>query len=122
MKPLLLKALLPVLLLALAACGTRNPTPEKDVCHRAGCSQQYCVPRAEKDRPSTCEWRPEYNCYGVFGQGGVQSSGTCGWFDTPELRACLQNPSAFTGNKMREQLTPRSEPYIERQDPQRYGR
>ena len=55
-------------------------------CYRGGCSSQLC-----SDRPdiiSTCEFREEYACY----QTAVcerQTSGQCGWTQTPELRACL---------------------------------
>ena len=55
-------------------------------CYRGGCSSQICSD--QQDMVSTCEYREEYACY----QSAVcerQTSGQCGWTQTPELRACL---------------------------------
>lgn len=56
-------------------------------CFVGGCSGQVC-----SDDPgviTTCEYREEYACY----QSATcerQASGECGWTETAELRACLE--------------------------------
>lgn len=63
-----------------------------NACAVAGCSQQLCVSAREaQDIVTTCEWRPEYACYGEA-SCEVQANGQCGWTDTPELRRCIANP------------------------------
>ena len=55
-------------------------------CYIGGCSSQICSDKP--DMVSTCEFKEEYACY----QTAVcerQTSGQCGWTQTPELRACL---------------------------------
>lgn len=54
-------------------------------CVRTGCSGQIC---ADTDMITTCEWRPEYECYGTA-SCERQADGACGWTQTPELAACL---------------------------------
>lgn len=58
-------------------------------CVVGGCSGQLCVEAGLGDVVSTCEWRNEYACY----QTAVcarQADGHCGWSQTAQLRACLQ--------------------------------
>ena len=55
-------------------------------CKKTGCSSQIC---ADQDVVTTCEWRPEYECY----QKAIcerQRNGECGFTQTPELAACLK--------------------------------
>lgn len=59
-------------------------------CFVGGCSGQICSD--QEGVVSTCEWRPEYACY----DGATcerQADGACGWTETPELLACLGDPS-----------------------------
>ncbi len=59
-------------------------------CYAGGCSGQVC-----SDNPdviTTCEWRPEYACY-AGATCARQADGACGWTETAELLACLENPS-----------------------------
>ena len=65
-------------------------TPVSGGCVIGGCSGQLCVQEGDP-AVSTCEYRAEYACY----SGAVcerQASGQCGWTQTPELLACLDNP------------------------------
>jgi|CXWL01.1.fsa_nt_gi hypothetical protein len=59
-------------------------------CFIGGCSNQLCTDK--KDMVSTCEYTASYACY-KSAQCKRQSTGQCGWTDTPELRACLLNPA-----------------------------
>lgn len=62
-----------------------NPSAK---CYIGGCSQQLCT-----DQPgamSTCEYRPIYACYKTA-TCEQQTNGQCGWTQTPELVACVQN-------------------------------
>jgi S-layer homology domain len=62
-------------------------------CVVGGCSGQLCVEAGLDDVVSTCEWRNEYACY----QTAVcarQANGLCGWSQTVQLRACLQQNAA----------------------------
>ncbi len=69
-----------------------RPTPSKGACLPAGCSSQLCVD-ADKaaDTVSTCEFRDTYVCYRTA-RCERQTTGECGWTQTPALKACLQNP------------------------------
>ncbi len=58
-------------------------------CFATGCSGQIC---ADQDMMSTCEWKPAYACYKQVGKCEPQANGSCGWTQTPELKACLANP------------------------------
>lgn len=61
-------------------------------CVVAGCSMQLCVAEGEAANiVSTCEYRAEYACY-KEASCEPQANGTCGWTETPSLKACLQNP------------------------------
>jgi thiol-disulfide isomerase/thioredoxin len=58
-------------------------------CVKGGCSGQLCVEEGSDD-VTTCEWRSEYACY-ASARCERQSSGQCGWTQTLELQACLNN-------------------------------
>ncbi len=68
--------------------------PDCGGCIRTGCSGELC-----NDEPltSTCEARPEYACYDTHGACERQADGLCGWTETPELSACLDDPSPEPG-------------------------
>lgn len=68
--------------------GASTPPSETATCYRTGCSGQVC---ADRDVITTCEYRPEYACY-KSAQCARQADGTCGWTETTELQACLENP------------------------------
>ena len=55
-------------------------------CFKTGCSQQVC---SDEEVITTCEWRAEYECYKTA-RCERQSTGKCGFTDTPELRRCLR--------------------------------
>ncbi len=67
-------------------------TPEASDCRPTGCSGTVC---AAEDVMTTCEYRPEYECYktAVCERQGDE----CGWRDTPELKACLEEKKASAG-------------------------
>jgi hypothetical protein len=86
-----------LVVLPLAACGNR-PSPGNvgaddgasngtSACVVTGCSSQLC---ASEETASTCEHRPEYDCYKAA-RCARQSDGTCGWAMTPELSGCLSS-------------------------------
>jgi len=56
-------------------------------CRISGCSGQIC---SEEERPSTCEFSPEYDCYKTAGCER-QPDGRCGWTMTPKLNQCIIN-------------------------------
>jgi len=61
-------------------------------CAVAGCSMQLCVSVEEAANVvSTCEYKAEYACY-KEASCEPQANGKCGWTQTAELKACLQNP------------------------------
>ena len=55
-------------------------------CIRTGCSRQVC---SDEEVMTTCEWRPEYECY-RRARCERQASGECGFTPTPDLTACLR--------------------------------
>lgn len=55
-------------------------------CMKTGCSSQVC---ADQNVVTTCEWRPEYECY-QKAKCERQADGKCGFTRTPELLACLK--------------------------------
>jgi len=64
-------------------------------CVRAGCSGQLCISETEAEAGggvSTCEYRDEYACYQAA-TCEVQSNGTCGFTDSPDLESCLADSS-----------------------------
>ena len=54
-------------------------------CKKTGCSGQVC---SDEDVVTTCEYRPEYECY-KKAKCERQASGECGFTKTPELTSCL---------------------------------
>lgn len=61
-------------------------------CVPAGCSGQLCLSLEEAEGVvTTCEFRAEYACYANV-SCEPQENGECGWMETPELLACLENP------------------------------
>lgn len=68
-----------------------NAPATSEACFVGGCSSQICSD--QEGVISTCEFRPEYACY----QAATcerQANNECGWTSTPELQACLANPTA----------------------------
>jgi len=64
-------------------------------CVVAGCSGQLCVSLEEAEGlVTTCEFRAEYACFGDA-TCEQQASGKCGWTETAELSACLNNPPSL---------------------------
>src|SRR3989344_2795818 len=56
-------------------------------CYIGGCSSQICSDQS--DVVSTCEYKPEYDCYKTA-MCEKQASGQCGWTQNVELTSCLQ--------------------------------
>jgi len=54
-------------------------------CRKTGCSSQVC---ADEDVMTTCEWRPQYECY-RRARCERQTNGECGFTQTRELTTCL---------------------------------
>ncbi|MDH5730909.1 MAG: hypothetical protein OEZ58_18125 [Gammaproteobacteria bacterium] len=67
-----------------------DATPKQ--CAPTGCSGQIC---SDSEVITTCEWRPEYECY-RRAQCSQQSNGDCGWVMDDELRRCLANTAVNT--------------------------
>lgn len=59
-------------------------------CTKSGCSGTVCA-ETGKEMMTTCEYRPEYACYGSA-TCERQKDGACNWTPTPELTACLAKP------------------------------
>lgn len=69
--------------------GTSTTSGEQVItggCYAGGCSGQICSD--DPNAVSTCEWREEYACY-QDARCERQSSGECGWTQTPQLKECL---------------------------------
>jgi hypothetical protein len=65
-----------------------NP-PAASACVRTGCSNTVCVD-AGKEVMTTCEMRPEYECYSTA-TCERQVNGACGFTQTPALTQCVAN-------------------------------
>jgi len=69
-----------------------NPKPiggdnkPKSACYIGGCSGEICSD--QEGVVSTCIYRAEYACYKTA-TCERQSSGQCGWTETPEFKMCL---------------------------------
>jgi hypothetical protein len=61
-------------------------------CVTDGCSGQICRDASAEPVFTTCDWRPEYACYQQYGHCERQADGACGWSQTRDFLACLQNP------------------------------
>ncbi len=65
-----------------------QPAPSTGGCKVTGCSGQIC---ADQVVYTTCEWRPQYQCYQEHGRcGRFGPGGTCAWEPTSDLIACLE--------------------------------
>jgi hypothetical protein len=69
---------------------TKPVSSAQGACVIGGCSSQLCVDASQGDMVSTCEYREEYACYKTAACER-QSSGRCGWTETPTLKSCLMN-------------------------------
>lgn len=58
-------------------------------CYVGGCSGEICSDKP--DVVSNCIYRSEFACY-KQAACERQASGSCGWTQTPALKACLANP------------------------------
>lgn len=75
-----------------ASRDSTNLAMERGSCHIAGCSQTICTSQPE-DVVTTCEWRPEYQCYrSWFSICEVQKTGACGWTPSDAMQGCLADP------------------------------
>lgn len=72
-----------------------QPTPVVGAgCAIGGCSNQLCGEAGEIENvATTCEYREAYACY-RSASCVQQTSGKCGWTETPELRTCLSSSSS----------------------------
>lgn len=62
-------------------------------CVVGGCSSQLCGEESEmNDMVTTCEYQTKYSCY-QKATCERQTTGKCGWTETPELAMCLKNNS-----------------------------
>ena len=60
-------------------------------CAIGGCSGQLCGEREEIEQiVTTCEWLPHYACFRDARCGRFGPDSACGWEQTPELLACLE--------------------------------
>lgn len=71
------------------------PTPGPDAvppgeCRVGGCSGELCYDPATGSGISICIFRPEFACY-RDATCARQANGACGWTQTPELLACIDN-------------------------------
>ncbi len=60
-------------------------------CVIGGCSNQICSDASAGDVITTCEFRDIYACY-QSAKCERQTTGKCGWTETPSLISCLKNP------------------------------
>lgn len=83
-------------MLAIQGCSRQEDDMSDAACVPAGCNGELCVAADEASGITTsCAYKPEYVCYATQGKCEVQSSGKCGWTQTPSLLRCLKNPKAF---------------------------
>lgn len=62
-------------------------------CVVGGCSNQLCVDSASGPAVSTCEYSDSYACYKTA-TCERQTTGQCGWTQTPELKQCILSKSS----------------------------
>jgi eight-cysteine-cluster-containing protein len=67
---------------------TKNNRYATSGCLVSGCSGQLCTEASGEGLITTCEYREEYACYKTA-VCERQSSGQCGWTETPGLAQCL---------------------------------
>jgi hypothetical protein len=70
-----------------SAAVSRSAARAVPPCVIGGCSGQIC---AAEPLFSSCEWRPEYACFGQAICEPQRDTGRCGWTMTDALRACLE--------------------------------
>jgi hypothetical protein len=75
-------------------CLAQHPTI-LEPCRTGGCSGELCLSPDDANMVSACVFRPEYACY-RSSTCAPQSSGTCGYTETPELAACIQAARSST--------------------------
>lgn len=90
----------------------RVPITTEKKCVVTGCSGEICAD--DRGLVSICIYKPEFACY-TSARCTVQANGTCGWTQTPELKACLaksqtllplSNPKTPTPTPVPQQTTP----------------
>lgn len=64
-------------------------------CQIGGCSAEVCGEDTGEPIASNCIFKPEFACYKAA-ECKKQSDGKCGWTQTPELTACVQQASETT--------------------------
>ncbi|KAJ3051995.1 hypothetical protein HK097_006990 [Rhizophlyctis rosea] len=80
-------------LITLAATSAMA-APQKSLgCIRTGCSGTIC---ASKSVFTTCEYKPEYECYKLKGVTCGKVNGVCAWSGLDDLQECLDNARART--------------------------
>jgi len=80
---------IPVVLKRASSGGGAPSTPPiaSGKCVVSGCSGQIC---ADSEVVSTCEYKAVYACYkNTKAVCERQTSGECGWTETPALKQCL---------------------------------
>ncbi len=75
--------------------------PEKK-CVVSGCSGEIC---ADNQVNSICIYKPEFACY-TSAHCQLQSNGTCGWTQTPELKTCLAKQQSASPPPVQPTLQP----------------
>lgn len=60
-------------------------------CKIGGCSGELCGEASFVENVATiCLYKPEYECYKKYGRCEVQSNGKCGWAETKDFLACIE--------------------------------
>lgn len=59
-------------------------------CMVGGCSSEICSDEGGEPAVSPCIFQPEFACYRTA-RCEKQTNGSCGWTQTEELRACIEN-------------------------------
>lgn len=77
---------------AVPAEPPAEPTKPTKACVATGCSSTVCVEEGNEVM-TTCIYKPEFECY-KSATCERQASGECGWTQTDELRACLEQARA----------------------------
>lgn len=72
--------------------GTTTPGQSAKACVPGGCSNSLCLEEGN-DVMSACLYEPEFDCYKTA-ICKRQPSGECGWSQTPELQACINQARA----------------------------
>jgi hypothetical protein len=57
-------------------------------CEIGGCSGEVCQKAGAPKMFSTCDYKPEWQCYKTA-HCALGADGSCGWKSTPELDKCL---------------------------------